>query len=52
MKTGIILNRFRNSFLMVSSDQINCFQEERGVIMKIKKIKKSSTGLCKCKRSC
>ncbi len=30
----------------------NRFQEEREVIMKIKRVKKASTGLCKCKRSC
>jgi hypothetical protein len=52
MKTVIFSNRLRDSLLTVSFNQINRFQEERGVVMKIKKIEKKSTGLCKCKRSC
>ena len=52
MKTDNILNRFRSHWLTGSFPSFNRFQEEREVIMKIKKIKKTSTGLCKCKRSC
>ena len=39
----------RNAALIA---RINYFHEERRPIMKIQKVRKAPTGLCKCKRSC